>query len=145
MFYSIFESIFSQASLISAVFISCKRFYAIYWPLNHRTLSMRAYRILSCMLWTLGILVSAVFTLPLHLISNKITCSAWISFLLTLLFIVCGCIISISRKFQHENMALNSQQEKTGPFKTSEEKCLINKNTFGLLSSTDTFLLPGLQ
>ena len=31
----------SQSSLISAGFISCERFYAVYWPLKHKTLSMR--------------------------------------------------------------------------------------------------------
>ena len=37
------DLIFSQASIISAVFISCERFNAVYWPLKHLTLSARAY------------------------------------------------------------------------------------------------------
>ena len=41
-FYLHFDIIFLQASLISAVFISCERFYAVYRPLKHRTLSTRA-------------------------------------------------------------------------------------------------------
>ena len=32
------DTTFSQSSLISAVFISCERFYAVYWPLKHKTL-----------------------------------------------------------------------------------------------------------
>ena len=39
------DTTFSQSSLISAVFISCERFYAVYWPLKHKTLSTRAYSI----------------------------------------------------------------------------------------------------
>ena len=41
-FYIIVDIVFPQASLISAAFISSERFYAIYWPFEHRTLSMRA-------------------------------------------------------------------------------------------------------
>ena len=37
LFYLHFDIIFLQASLISAVFISCERFYAVYRPLRHRT------------------------------------------------------------------------------------------------------------
>ena len=42
IFYMIIDTVFSQGSLISA-FISCERFYAIYWPFKHRTLSMRPH------------------------------------------------------------------------------------------------------
>lgn len=44
-FYLHFDIIFLQASLISAVFISCERFYPVYRPLKHRTLSTGAYAI----------------------------------------------------------------------------------------------------
>jgi len=43
IFYAIVDIFFLQASFISAAFISGERFYAIYWPFKHRTLSMRAY------------------------------------------------------------------------------------------------------
>ena len=39
------DTTFSQSSLISAGFISCERFYAVFWPLKHKTLSTRAYGI----------------------------------------------------------------------------------------------------
>ena len=52
-FYLHFDIIFLQASLISAVFISCERFYAVYRPLKHRTLSTRAYAIVISVIWTL--------------------------------------------------------------------------------------------
>ena len=42
--YQIFgQTVVLQASLISAAFITCERFYAVYWPLKHRILSMGAY------------------------------------------------------------------------------------------------------
>ena len=45
-FYRIVDTLFSQASLISAAFVSGERFYAIYWPFKHQTLSTRAYSII---------------------------------------------------------------------------------------------------
>ena len=39
------DTALSQASLVSAVFMTCERFYAIRWPFKHRTLSTQAYRI----------------------------------------------------------------------------------------------------
>ena len=45
MVHRIIDSVFSQVALISAVFISVERFYAIYWPFRHRTLTMQTYRI----------------------------------------------------------------------------------------------------
>ncbi len=71
MFLSIFYmSDFSQASLISAAFISGERFYAIFQPLEQRTLSMRAYRIVIFMVWTLAVLISSVLNVLLNLISG---------------------------------------------------------------------------
>ena len=61
------DTTFSQSSLISAVFISCERFYAVYWPLKHKTLSTRAYGIAILMVWSLAILVSTVCLLSLYL------------------------------------------------------------------------------
>ena len=53
--FIILDTIFSQASLISAVFISIERFHAIFWPLKHQTLSMRAYCIVIFMVWSQAI------------------------------------------------------------------------------------------
>ncbi|CAH3130373.1 unnamed protein product [Porites lobata] len=60
-FYLHFDIIFLQAPLISAVFISCERFYAVYRPLKHRTLSARAYAIVISVIWTLAIVASAMY------------------------------------------------------------------------------------
>ena len=46
IFFTIVDSFFMQASLISVAFISGERFYAIYWPFKHRKVPMRAYRII---------------------------------------------------------------------------------------------------
>ena len=49
------------AALNSAVAISAERFYVIYWPFKHRSLSMRAYHIVICAVWSLALLLSAAW------------------------------------------------------------------------------------
>ena len=99
------DTTFSQASLISAVFIAVERFYAIYWPLKHRTLSTKAYYITIVIIWTLALLVSAVFNPVKYLISDKAAIYAWMSFPLLFLFIVCACNIGICRTFHKRNVS----------------------------------------
>ena len=108
IFYTIVDTFFSQASLISAVFISGERLYAIYWPFKHRTLSMRAYRIIIVTLWALTLLITAILSASHFLISYKRAMSVSIPYTLTLIFIICGCNIGIWRKFRHGSIA--SQQ-----------------------------------
>ena len=103
------DTLFSQASIISATLISVERFYAIFWPLKHRTLSMRAYRIVILMAWAMAILVSTVLNLLFNFVSSKHATFAWAPYVLTLLFIVCGCNIGIWRKFRRGSIA--SQQQ----------------------------------
>ena len=79
--WNVTDNTFSQASLISAVFIAFERFYAIYWPLKHRTLSTKAYYITLVIIWTLALLVSAVFNPVKYLISYKAAIYAWMAFL----------------------------------------------------------------
>ena len=106
--WDVTDTTFSQASLISAVFIAVERFYAIYWPLKHRTLSTKAYYITIVIIWTLALLVSAVFNLVKYLISDKAAIYAWMSFPLLCLFIVCLCNIGIYRAFHKRKVS--SQQ-----------------------------------
>ena len=73
IYYFIFDTAFSQASLISAVFITCARFYAIRWPFKHRTLSTQAYRIAIFLVWVLAFLISATLTGSGLLFSYKYT------------------------------------------------------------------------
>ena len=100
---------FSQSSLISAVFISCERFYAVYWPLKHKTLSTRVYGFVIFMVWSLAIVVSNVVVLSLYLGSHKAAVPSWMSFPLSFLFIVCVCNIGIWRKVRKRNKALLQQ------------------------------------
>ena len=118
-FYIMVDIFFSQASLISAAFISCERFYAIYWPFKHRILSMRAYSIIIFTMWALTLLVTAISKLYFF-ISSKPAVYFWTSYVSILMFIICGCNISIWRKFrlgsitsQQNRDSLNKRLTKT--------------------------------
>ena len=108
--------VFAQASFISAALISAERFYAIYWPLKHRTLSTRAYRLVILMVWLLAILgsISTFFLLKSLSIVDLyfLLCLYGLSIVLT----ICGLNIGIWRKFQqktvphHQNRALRNRR-----------------------------------
>ncbi len=101
IFYTVVDTIFFNASLISAALISGERLFAIYWPLIHRTLSLRTYRFVIFTVWTLALFVAAVVTVLQYLTSVKITMYASIPFATILTFTICGCNIGIWKKFQH--------------------------------------------
>ena len=105
IFHTIVDIFFSQASLISAAFISGERFYAIYWPFKHRTLSMRTYRITIFTLWALTLLIATSWSTSYFLISHKRAVFVWTPYVFILIFIICGCNICIWRKFRHGNIA----------------------------------------
>jgi len=109
IFYTSVDSFFSQASLISAAFISGERFYAIYWPFKHRTLSMRAYRIIIFTVLALALLISAICSPLIILKTYKRAVYVSTPYVLILTFIICGCNIGIWRKFRHGTIA--SQQQ----------------------------------
>ncbi len=119
IFHMSVDTVFSQASLISAAFISGERFYAIYWPFKHRTLSKRAYGVVIFTVWILAILISTLFNVLFNFISLKHVMYAWASNTMILPFIICGCNISIWRKFQHAHGNFVSQQQN----KASRSKC----------------------
>ena len=100
IFFVVVEVIFSQASLISAASISFERLYAVYWPLKHRTLSIRVYRIAICIVWTVAAIISVLVNLSYYMTSHKLAIYFWISYTFTLLFILSGCNIAIWRKVQ---------------------------------------------
>ena len=109
VFHHFVDTAFSQASLISAAFISGERFYAIHWPFMHKTLSIQAYRIVIVVVWTLALLIAAVLTTLFNIILYKHAVYASNSYILILLFFICGCNIGIWRKFQNGRVA--SQQQ----------------------------------
>ena len=103
------DTTFSQSSLISAGFISCERFYAVFRPLKHKTLSMRTYGIVIFTVRSLAILVSIIVVLFYEYNSFKAAALSWMPFPLSFLFIVCTCNISISRKVRIRNITLQQQ------------------------------------
>ena len=110
--YMIVDTAFSQASLISAVFITCERFYAIRWPFKHRTLSTQAYRIAIFLVWILAFLISAIWTGSNLLFSYKHTMLIWGPYTLFFILITCGCNIGIWKKFQTERVAASHQESR---------------------------------
>ncbi|XP_068743321.1 growth hormone secretagogue receptor type 1-like [Montipora capricornis] len=106
--FSFVDTALSQASLLSAAFISLERFHAIFWPLKHRTLSLQAYRVGISVVWVLSILVSTIFNLLLWLKSAKECLYFWIPYAVTILLLLCSCNIGIWRKSLHR--AVVSQQ-----------------------------------
>ena len=113
-FKSIFyflDTTFSQSSLISAGFISCERFYAVFWPLKHKTLSMRTYGIVIFTVWSLAILASIIAVLFYEYNSFTAATLSWMSFPLSFLFILCACNISVWRKVRKETSLYNSKTE----------------------------------
>ncbi|XP_066021452.1 adenosine receptor A3-like [Pocillopora verrucosa] len=110
--YMIVDTAFSQASLISAVFITCERFYAIRWPFKHRNLSTQAYHIAIFSVWVLALLISATVTGSNLLFSYKYIVFFGGPYILTLILIICGCNIGIWQKFQTERVAASHQESR---------------------------------
>ena len=98
--FEITQTVFSQASLISSALISGERFFAIYWPLKHQILPVRAYYVVISIIWALSIIVTTVFITVRLLISRKYAFYTLMSCYMILLFIVCFCNSGIWRKFR---------------------------------------------
>ena len=130
--WAVVDTTFAQASLISAVCIACERFYAIFRPLKHRTLSLKAYFIVIVIIWTLAMLVSAVCNTAKYLISYKAATYAWMSFPLLFLFIVCLCNIGIYRTFHKRKVS--SQQGNRASQSQRLTVTLLLVSTVSLLS-----------
>ena len=128
-FLKIILMFFSLASSITAALISAERFYAIYWPLKHRTLSTRAYRLVVLMVWTMAILFSTVYVL---LFWSPMTLYSFLcSYVLFLALTICGLNIGIWRKFKqktpsHQQNRVFQQQRLT--------KALLYVSIFTLIS-----------
>ena len=104
--YQISHNISLRVSLISAAFISCERFYAIYRPFRHRRVTVRTYHIFIFISWTLTVTATANKN-----VYSKSNFMRYVisSYILTVTCIICGCNIAIWRKFKHEDVI--SQQK----------------------------------
>ena len=131
IFHTIVDTFFSQASLISAAFISGERFYATYWPFKHRTLSMRAYRIIILTVWVLTLLFTALFNTTRLLFSFKRAAYYQMPYVFIIIFIICGCNIGIWRKFRRGNIA--SQEQNRNSRNKRLTKTLLFLSIFDLL------------
>ena len=120
-FWSVSDTILMHSSLIFAVCISCERFYAIFWPLKHRALSRRTYRIVAIMVWAFAILVSCAMFAMIQFaqLSLQNAYPLAITFELICLFIVCACNIGIFKKFKQGNIASQRQ--------SSQNRASLNK------------------
>ena len=105
IFYTSFDDTFLLGSYISAASISCERFYAVFWPFKHRSLSTRTYRIAIFLLWSSAVLLSTLMTLLNVSSSFESVLYVFIPVVLGLTIIVCVCNIAIWRSFQHESVA----------------------------------------
>ncbi|XP_078353004.1 adenosine receptor A3-like [Oculina patagonica] len=131
-FFGIVDTIFTDTSLISAVFISSERFYAVYWPFKHRTLSMQAYRIVIIIAWVLALLDTAVYNVLYWLVSYQFALNGWLSFFLALTLIMFVCNIGIWRKFRHKTFS--SQQQNRDSQNKRLTKTLLFVSILALLS-----------
>jgi len=141
-FYTIVDAFFMQASLISAAFISGERFYAIYWPFKHRTLSMRACRIIIVSVWVLTLFFTALFITTHLLFSFKRSMYYWMPYVLAITFIICGCNIGIWKKFRRGNIA--SQQQTRNSRNKRLTKTLLFVSILALLCWIPLVILNGL-
>ena len=89
------------ASYPSAVFLSCERFYAVYWPFKHRLLSTKKYRIAIFILWIFTASLSTLLTLLLLFSSFESALYVAVAVLLGPAIFICVCYIEIWIKPQH--------------------------------------------
>ena len=128
-FRKIILAFLSLASSITAALISAERFYAIYCPLKHRTLSTRAYRLVILMVWTLAILFSTVYVL---LFWSPMTLYSFLClYILLLVLTICGLNIGIWRKFKQKTPC---HQQNRAFQKQRLTKALLYVSAFTLIS-----------
>ena len=102
-FLQIILTVSSMASFTTAALISAERFYAVFWPLKHRTLSTREYKLVILMAWTLAIVFSTVYILLFRLSLRAVFAFATLYGLL-LIVTICGLNIVIWRKIQQKSV-----------------------------------------
>ena len=104
-FLKIIFMVSSVASFTTAALISAERFYAIFWPLKHRTIStVRAYKLVSLTAWTLAIFFSTVYILLFLLPSPRAVFAFGTLYSFFLIVTICGLSIIIWRKIQQKSV-----------------------------------------
>ena len=109
-FLNIIFTVSSMASFTTAALISAERFYAIFWPLKHRTLSRRAYKLVILMAWTLATLFSTAYILLFRLSPGAFYAFATLYGLL-LIVTICGLNIVIWRKIQQKSVSCHQNRD----------------------------------
>ena len=109
MVFRCIDTMFLFGSYLSAAFISCERFYAVYWPFHHRSLSTRTYYITIFILWILAVFLSSILTLldVFSSFESAFYVAVYVQWCLTI--IVCVCNIGIWRNSKHGRFT--SQQQ----------------------------------
>ena len=138
-FSDIVDIVSMVASLTSAAMISCDRFYAIYRPFKHRTLTVRTYRIASFTVWTVALLFAGLR----FLLSREQFMYLWLPFSLTLTIAICGCNIAVWRTFQNGNFA--SQQQNRDAQNERLTKTLLFVSILALLCWLPVIVLISLD
>ena len=128
--YNISYTISLGVSLTSAVFISCERFYAIYWPFRHRRVTVRTYYIFIFISWTLTVTATAISYVYLKS-NNDFIRYVNASYIFAVTCIICGCNIAIWRKFQHGHVT--SQQKNRNVQNVRLTKTLMFASILNLL------------
>ena len=142
--HDIVDTFFMRASLISAAMISGERYFAIGSPYKYkRLLSMKTYCVVISMCWILTILVTAFEITLGHLTSPKNETYAWICFGLIITFVICGCNISIWRKFQNGELTLQAQNRAARSRRLT--KALLFVCVLALLSWLPLIIMDALE
>ena len=98
------DDMFLLGSCISAASISCERFYAVFWPFKHHSLSTRTYRITIFLLWSSAVLLSTSMTLLNVSSSFEASLYVFIPVVLGLTITISICNTAIWRNFQNESV-----------------------------------------
>ena len=124
-FFGIVDTVSMKATIISAVAISVKRFYAICWPFKHRTLPIRAYRIAIFIMWTLAVLFTVAWIALSLLTSYRYAFYVGAVFNFIPTVVICGCNIGILREFQKGSVALQQQNRASQNRKLTKTLLLV--------------------
>jgi len=142
--HDLVDTFFMHASLISAAMISGERFYAIASPHRYkRSPSTKNYCAIISTSWILTILVTAFEITLGHLTSPEYENYAWMSLGLIVAFLICGCNISIWRKFQNAELTFQAQNRATRNRRLT--KTLLFVSVLALLSWLPLIIMDVLE